>query len=454
MLNWFFFLLVAGAVLAGALNGTMAAVSDASMASAKSAVELALALVGQMGLWLGFMRILQEAGLMRSLARALAPLMRRLFPEVPADHPAMGAMILNLSANMLGLGNAATPFGLKAMVELNKLNRHQGVTTNAMALFLAINTSGVAVLPLGAVAMRAALGSRDAAGIVAPTLIATVCGTVAAILASKFFSRLKVFSVERARAAQGELAARASESTDQSETAPSNGPPAEVIEGLSQAEAIASGAAAPSLPRTAVMGIVWVALAIAAAHALRTSGASASGFSLVRDILSGWLLPLLMLAIVTIGFVRKVRIYEAFIAGAKEAFQIAIAIIPFLIAILVSIGMFRASGAMGALTHLLSPVTGLIGMPADVLPMAIIRPLSGSGALAVMTETMRTFGPDSLVGYMVSIMSGSTETTFYVLAVYFGAIGIRATRHAVASCLCADLTGMVMAVWMARLFFG
>ncbi len=447
VLNWFFFLLVAGAVLAGAINGTMAEVSEASMASAKSAVELALALVGQMGLWLGFMRILQEAGLMRSLARALAPLMRRLFPDVPADHPAMGAMILNLSANMLGLGNAATPFGLKAMIELDKLNRHRGVTTDAMALFLAINTSGVAVLPLGAVAMRAALGSQDAAGIVAPTLIATACGTVAAILASKFFSRLKVFSVERAISAQSAAASAPA-------PAPGEAPQAKAIEGLSQAEAIASGAAAHSAPRTAVMGIAWIALAVAAVQAFRSSGAASGGLDFARELLSSWLLPLLMLAIVTIGFVRKVRIYEAFIAGAKEAFQIAIAIIPFLIAILVSIGMFRASGAMGALTKLLAPITGLVGMPAEVLPMAIVRPLSGSGALAVMTETMRTFGPDSLVGYMVSIMSGSTETTFYVLAVYFGAVGIRATRHAVASCLCADLTGLMAAVWLARAFFG
>lgn len=457
MLNWFFFLLVAGAVLAGAINGTMAEVSDASMASAKSAVELALALVGQMGLWLGFMRILQEAGLMRSLARVLAPLMRRLFPEVPAEHPAMGAMILNLSANMLGLGNAATPFGLKAMIELNELNRHRGVTTNAMALFLAINTSGVAVLPLGAVAMRAALGSQDAAGIVAPTLIATACGTVVAILASKFFSRLRVFSVERALATREAASPRADAppaQADRGETVADDTPRDKAIDGLTRAEAIASEATTRSPPRAAVMGMAWIALAVAAVQAFRSSGASAGGLSFARELLSSWLLPLLMLAIVTIGFVRKVRIYEAFIAGAKEAFQIAITIIPFLIAILVSIGMFRASGAMGALTSILAPVTGLVGMPADVLPMAIIRPLSGSGALAVMTETMRTFGPDSLVGYMVSIMSGSTETTFYVLAVYFGAVGIRATRHTVASCLCADLTGMMMAVWMARLFFG
>ena len=464
LLNWFFFFLVSGAVLMGAINGTMAAVSEASMASAKSAVELSLALVGQMGLWLGFMRVLQEAGLMRSLARALAPVMRRLFPDVPADHPAMGAMILNLSANMLGLGNAATPFGLKAMVELNKLNQHRGVTTNAMALFLAINTSGVAVLPLGAVAMRAALGSRDAAGIVAPTLIATACGTLVAIVACKFFARLKVFSVERALVTQGAdggaaVAGGQAEATaaDKKEEAGDESDRGEAaaekkIAGLDQAEAIASAAAKGSVPRLAVMIAVWAVIAVFVARAM--GGGEGGALAVARELLSGWLLPLLMLGIVTLGCVRQVRVYEAFIAGAKEAFQIAISIIPFLIAILVSIGMFRASGAMDALTGLLAPVTGLIGMPAEVLPMAIIRPLSGSGALAVMTETMRAFGPDSLVGYMVSIMSGSTETTFYVLAVYFGAVGVRATRHTVPCCLCADLTGMLMAVWLARAFFG
>jgi spore maturation protein SpmA len=444
VLNWFFFLLVVGAVLAGAINGTMPQVSAASMSSAKSAVELALALVGQMALWLGFMRVLQEAGLMRSLARVLAPLMRRLFPEVPADHPAMGAMILNLSANMLGLGNAATPFGIKAMVELNKLNTRPGVATNAMALFLAINTSGVAVLPLGAVAMRATLGSTDAAGIIVPTLIVSFCSTLVAIAACKLLSRLSAFDVQGSGLVPEESA---------SNPEPRSAAPAPIA-GMDKAEAIAAEVASGSTPRLAVMCVAWVAIAVAATHAFQSAGEGTSALDFMRALLSGWLLPILMLAIVSVGFVRKVKVYEAFIAGAKEAFQVAIAIIPFLVAILVAIGMFRASGAMESLTSLLSPLTALIGMPADALPMALIRPLSGSGALAVMTETMRAFGPDSLVGYMVSIINGSTETTFYVLAVYFGAVGVRATRHTVACCLSADITGIFVAVFVTRLFFG
>ena len=197
MLNWIFLFLIGGAVLTAAFTGRMADVTAASMASAKSAVDLAIGLAGQMALWLGFMGVLREAGLMRSLARGLEKVMVRLFPEVPRDHPAMGAMIMNLAANILGLGNAATPFGLKAMTELNKLNRHPGVATNAMSLFLAINTSGVAVLPLGAVAIRATVGSKDPAGIIVPTLLATMGSTVTAILVSKLLERRPGYAPEK-----------------------------------------------------------------------------------------------------------------------------------------------------------------------------------------------------------------------------------------------------------------
>ena len=465
MLNWFFLILIAGAVLVGAFLGTLPAVSNASMDSAKSAVTLALSLVGQMGLWLGFMRVLQEAGLMRALARALAPIMKRLFPDVPEDHPAMGAMILNISANMLGLGNAATPFGLKAMVELNRLNRHPGTATNAMVLFLAINTSGVAVLPLGAVAMRAALGSNDAAGIIVPSILATMCSTLMGVIAVKILERLKAFAppdlsdtpnegtpqTGEGSAEQGDKA----ETKERKETKEASEiKKEEQIAGLSQANAIADTGAGVTTGkvRAAIVLIVWLACLFAVGRAIHA--AEAPILEVVRTMLSGWLLPMLMLAIVSAGFARRVKVYEAFISGAKEAFQIAIQIIPFLIAILVSIGMFRASGAMDAVTNILGPVTRLVGMPPEVLPMALIRPLSGSGALAILTETMKTFGPDSLVGYTVSVMSGSTETTFYVLAVYFGAVGVKATRHTVPACLAADITGILAACWISRLFFG
>ncbi|MGI5861113.1 MAG: nucleoside recognition domain-containing protein [Myxococcales bacterium] len=435
MLNWVFLILVGGAVITAAFTGTMKQVTDASLSSAKAAVELAIGLIGQMGLWLGFMRVLQDAGMMRTLSRLLAPVMRRLFPDVPGDHPAMGAMIMNIAANMLGLGNAATPFGLKAMVELDKLNPRKGVATNAMALFLAINTSGVAVLPLGVIAVRATLGSSDAAGIVIPSIIATALSTLTALIVVKLLEKRRFFALERY-----ELASEGTTATQQP------------IKGLEQAEQLAAEVVSASRGRTAVAAVVWLAVAAALVPFVRN--ASGTGLEITRALMSDWLLPVLMLAIVTVGFARKVKVYESFIAGAKDAFQIAVTIIPFLLAIIVAIGMFRASGAMEALTGALSPITGLIGMPAETLPMALIRPLSGSGALAVMTETMRTYGPDSLIGYIVSIMNGSTETTFYVLAVYFGAVQVRAARHTVAACLCADTLGILGSVLLARLFFG
>lgn len=437
MLNWVFLLLVGGAVLTAAFTGTMKDVTAASLGSAKSAVDLAIGLVGQMGLWLGFMRVLQDAGLMRSIARGLAPLMRRLFPDVPAEHPAMGAMIMNMAANVLGMGNAATPFGLKAMVELDKLNARKGVATNAMALFLAINTSGVAVLPLGVVAVRATLGSKDPAGIVLPTLLATIVNTVVAVVAIKFFQRLPMYAAERFTAVEGVR---------------TEGPTAEA---MARAEAEAESVPPASIEGR-LLGIgVLVALAAALViqgQALRAGGAD--GLEVTRTIFSDWLLPVLMLGIVAFGASRRVRVYESFIAGAKEAFGIATSIIPFLLAILVAIGMFRASGGMGALVSVLSPVTSLFGLPAEALPMALIRPLSGSGALAVMTETMKSNGPDSIVGYMVSIMNGTSETTFYVLAVYYGSVGVRSIRHTLAGCIAADLAGLASAVALTHLFFG
>lgn len=428
MLNWIFLLLIAGAVLTGAFKGTMKPVTEASISSAKSAVELAIGLIGQMGLWLGFMRVLQDAGLMKNIANGLSPVMRRLFPEVPADHPAMGAMIMNLSANILGLGNAATPFGLKAMKELDKLNTRKGVATNSMALFLAINTSGVAVLPLGVIAVRATLGSTNAAGIVIPSILATMCSTLIGILAIKLLERRKMFAVENYPAVESETSAMPT--SDKVETP--------------EVESVVS-----SSWRLVLTLALWAAMVVAGVLYVRWHPASA--FETMRVMMSEWLLPILMLFVVSIGFCKKVKIYESFIAGAKEAFQIAVTIIPFLLAIIVAIGIFRASGAMEAIIRVLSPITAMVGMPAETLPMAFLRPLSGSGAFAVMTETMKTYGADSLIGNIVSVINGSTETTFYVLAVYFGSVGIRAIRHTMAACLCADVVGIAASVILVKL---
>lgn len=439
MLNGIFLVLIAGAVLTAAFNGSMPRVTEQSLGAARAAVDLAVGLIGQMSLWLGFMAVLRDAGLMRSLARALKPVMVRLFPQVPAEHPAMGAMIMNIAANMLGLGNAATPFGLKAMRELSRLNTHPGVATNAMVLFLAINTSGVAVLPLGVVAVRATLGSTDPAGIVIPSLLATAASTVVAVLLAKFLERRSAFRPEKyvEPGAAGGAAV-----------------PEEDVAGLAEAQKVAAVETQGGGWRRLLVAAAGLVLAFALVRHVVSTAGELGAFGAVRGVFSDWLLPVLMAGIVLFGFGRRVKVYESFVAGAKEGFQIAVMVIPFLVAILVAIAMFRASGAMEALVGVLSPVTAALGFPAEALPMALIRPLSGSGALGVMTESMKTHGPDSFVGYLVSILNGSTETTFYVLAVYLGSVQVRASRHAVAACLGADLTGICAATALAHLFFG
>jgi spore maturation protein SpmA len=440
VLNWIFLILIGASVLTAAFTGTMPKVTAASLNSAKAAVDLAIGLVGQMALWLGFMGVLREAGLMRSIARGLKPVMVRLFPDVPPEHPGMGAMIMNLAANVLGLGNAATPFGIKAMVELNKLNRYPGVSTNAMALFLAINTSGVAVLPLGAVAVRAALGSKNPAGIIVPTLLATMLSTATAVLIGKLLEKRPRFAPEKyydaSTAPAGEAEVKSPDAAK-----------------MAEAEAIAAPRPGATGWRLAIEALVLGAMGFAVVRYFAIAPPEQQGFEAVRGLFSDWLLPVLMLLIVIFGFGRQVKVYEVFVASAKEGFQIAITIIPFLVAIIVAIGMFRESGAMNALVSVLSPVMAWVGFPPEALPMALIRPLSGSGALAVMSETMKTYGPDSFVGFLVSVINGSQETTFYVLALYFGSVHVRAIRHTLVICLLADLAGVTGALIFSRIFW-
>ena len=437
MLNWIFLLLIVAATVTGALSGTMGAVSERRIDAAKAAVELALGLLGQMAQWLGDMQVLQDAGLMRVIARALEPIMSRLFPDVPVEHPAMGAMIMNIAANMLGLGNAATPFGIKAMIELNRLNPRPGVATNPMALFLAINTSGVAVLPLGVIAVRATMKADNVTGIFLPSILATMCSTLVAIVVAKSLERVGLFSVERA--APPEEAAQEGLQPD--------------ADGLAAAEAIAGAERPLSRPKLglslAVLAAIGVGLALTVTRAPPEQGA----FDTLKLISREWILPVLLVSILLVGFSKDVKVYESVVKGAKQGFSVGVMIIPFLVAILVAIGMFRASGAMDYMVAWVGPVTAAVGLPAEALPMAFIRPLSGSGALAVLMETMTTYGPDSFIGFLVSVMSGSTETTFYTLAVYFGAVGIRSARHTVVACLAADVAGILAATVWARAFF-
>jgi spore maturation protein SpmA len=390
----------------------MEALSKSMVDSAAGSVELALGLVGVMTLFLGLMKVAEAGGLLTVIARLIRPLMTRLFPDVPAEHPAMGAMILNLSANALGLGNAATPFGIRAMQELNRLNPHPGTATDAMALFLAVNTSSVTLLPTGVIALRAAAGSADPAGILPTTLFATACSTLAAIAAAKLMGRLA------RRGAMPPAAAAAAE-----------------LPSPEAADEAASGIAG-AYP-------LWVSLLTLAAVLALIPLTVAYGRAI-----SPWIMPGLMAAFLIYGLCRRVRVYESFVDGAREGFQVAVKIIPYLVAILVAVGMLRASGALDALVSALDPWTARAGLPAAALPMALMRPLSGSGAFAVLASVINdpAIGPDSYAGYLVSTLQGCTETTFYVLAVYFGAVQVRRIRHALAAGLVADAAGIVAAI--------
>ncbi len=432
-MNWIWLGLVVASVVAAAFGGTMADVTAASIDSARSAVSLALGLVGVMAFWLGLMRIVQEGGLLHTLARALRPLMARLFPEVPADHPAMSAMIMNMASNMLGLGNAATPFGIKAMQELDRLNPRPGVATNAMALFLAINTSNIALAPLGVIALRASLGSTDAAGIWLPTLFATSLSTIVGITAAKLLQRVVATGPETA-------------------AEPATSRP----EAVRLPDEARLGADRPaSRPGCLAAGLTLAALGLGFVLHLRAG--TAAGLSLgelLREAASSWLLPVLIVLMLVYGLAKRVAVYDAMITGAKEGFEVALRIIPFLVAMIVAAGMFRASGLLGGIIAVIGPALSLLGFPPEALPMALLRPLSGSGAYGIMAEIMQAEGPDSLVGYLVSTLQGSTETTFYVLAVYFGAVGVTRVRHALAAGLTADLAGVIGAVMAVRWLVG
>jgi spore maturation protein SpmA len=434
----------------------MDTLTAALLEAAKGAVDVAFGLIGPMVLFLGMMQVLRDAGAMSAVARGLAPLMRRLFPDVPAEHPAMGAMIMNLTANIFGLGNAATPFGLKAMQELDRLNPHPGVATNAMVLFLAINTAGLAVFPTSMIAARAALGSADPGGIFLPTLLASLAGTAVGVLVAFALARLPLYAPERYLAAGGTSAAGGT-LADGMRTADEAGLLAEARSGGTPLRT----AIAWSIAALFLLGIVHAALARlfqidlcgGLLHApLDPEAASISLWEfLMKELLSQWLIPFLLFGSALFGWARGVKVYESAIQGAREGFQIFVMILPFLVLILVSVGMFRASGALDFLISCLSPVTGLVGFPAEALPMALVRSLSGSGSYGIVMDTMKVHGPDSLIGYLVSVINGSSETTFYVLAVYFGSVGVRSVRHAVVACLAADAAGVLASLLFTRL---
>jgi spore maturation protein SpmB len=372
---------------------------------------------------------------MHALAKLLRPLMTRLFPDVPAEHPAMGSMIMNMAANMLGLANAATPLGLRAMQDLEKLNPRPGTATNAMCTFLALNTSSVQIIPASAVAILAAAGSVQPTAIIGTALIATICSTAVGLIAVKSLEKLPFYKLPPVTAA--DEAAKRKEEAEQPETLTTPAP-----------DPLGLG----SRLLLAIFGVFFLYLV------WQTANAGYDGdrgwFASYVEALSILAIPFLLSFFPLYAALRSVPVYEEFVEGAKEGFQVALRIIPFLVAILVAIGMFRGAGGIDMLSRALDPALKFVGFPAELLPMALMRPLSGSGSLGIFSELVATHGPDSILARMAGTIMGSTETTFYVLAVYFGSVAIRRTRHAVPAGLIADVAGIAASIIVCRIVFG
>ncbi len=379
-----------------------AAMTGAAFDMAKTGFEISLGLTGVMCLWLGVMRLGEVGGAVDWLARAFAPLLHRLFPSVPEGHPAIGAVVMNMTANMLGLDNAATPLGLKAMGELQTLNPEPDRATDAQILFLVLNTSAVTLIPATIFVYRKQLGAVDPTDIFIPILVATYCSTMVGLLTVAFVQKLKLWDPV-------------------------------VLTYLGGLTALVAGIVAyfSRLPQ----------------EVMEAQSAIISNFVIFTIIV-----VFLMLALW-----KRQPVYETFVEGAKDGFKVAIGIIPYLVAMLVGIGVFRASGALDWLldgVRVAATTAGLDTRWVDGVPTALMKPLSGSGARGMMIEAMETYGADSFAGRLSSIIQGSTETTFYVLAVYFGSVGVKRTRHALACGLAADLAGVVAAILVCYLFFG
>lgn len=429
-INTIWLMMIVSATVVAAFRGTLGDVTKASFEAAETAVTLAIGLIGGMALWLGLIQVVEAAGGMRAIAHLIRPLMIRLFPDIPPEHPAMSAMVLNMAANALGLGNAATPLGLKAMAELNKLNPIPGTATDAMILFLAINTSSVTLIPVGVITIRASAGAENPAAILLPTLFATVCSTLTAIILSKLLARRQPIS---------DINSDANVTENDKVDEP-------ILEEISETFN------PPSKISQFIFISFAVAFAVAIIHHLRQTDLQTLINPQTFEQISNAVIPLLICGFLLWGYFKGVPVYETVTEGAKEGFQVAVRVIPFMVAIFVAIGMFRASGALDLIATILSPLTTQIGLPTEALSMALIRPLSGSGAFGLMSEIIEK-NPNSFLAYLVSTMQGSTETTFYVLAVYFGSIGIINTRYTLLAALSADAVGIISALIICYLTF-
>jgi spore maturation protein SpmA len=429
MLNYIWLGLVLLAVLLGGFEGKLQEVTGAAFEACKTAVmTIALPLAGVMALWLGLMKIAEKSGLVNLLARALRPLLRWLFPDVPANHPAMGSMVMNMAANMLGLSNAATPLGLRAMQDLEKLNPRPGTATNAMCTFLAINTSSIQLIPATTVAILAAAGSKNPTVIIGTAFFATCCSTIAGVLAVKTFERLPMYALPKVENSNAPTEQEATERVDSFEK--------------------------PKWWGTLILLAFAACFLIFGWQFMQAQSASRSTLVNLVEAVSYLAIPFLMAFFPLYGALSRVKVYEEFVEGAKEGFQVSIRIIPYLVAIIASVAMFRAAGGIDIITRFLGPALNAIQFPTELLPLVLMRPLSGSGANGLFAELVQAHGPDSLLTRMGASVMGSTETTFYVIAVYFGSVAIRRTRHAVPAGLVADFAGVTASIIICRLVFG
>ncbi|MGA3084102.1 MAG: nucleoside recognition domain-containing protein [Thermodesulfobacteriota bacterium] len=377
------------------------AMMNSTFEMAKTGFEISLGLTGVMTLWMGLMRVGEKGGIVNLMSRAVGPLFRRLFPEIPKDHPAAGSIMLNIAANMLGLDNAATPLGLKAMTQLQEINREKDTASNAMIMFLVLNASGLTVIPVSIMVYRAQLGAADPSDVFIPILLATFCSALAGLVSVALIQRISLLNKV-------------------------------VLAYLGTFTLLVSG-------------IIWYFSTIPQDRINTLSTVSAN------IILFG-----IIMAFILLAFFRKVNVYEAFIEGAKDGFFISIKIIPFLVAILVAVGVFRVSGALDYIVGGIGNLVAAMGVDREfvnALPTAFMKPLSGSGSRGMMVDAMKQFGADSFVGRLSCIFQGASDTTFYIIAVYFGSVGIRKTRYALTCGLIADFAGVLAAIFIAYLFF-
>jgi len=382
-------------------SGIFSTVIQSVFDMSKTAFEIAIGLTGILAFWLGMMKIGEKAGAVQMLARLVSPLMKRLFPSIPENHPAMGSILMNISANMLGLDNAATPLGLKAMKELQELNPKKDTASDAQVLFLVLNASGLTLIPVSIMTYRAKLGAANPADIFLPILFATFFSTVVGILVTAFFQKIEIKNVVFLS----------------------------WFIGLS----------------AAVFGTLWY-----------FSTLSAEEMGIASAFLGGIILFAIIMFFLTLSAIKKVMPFDAFVEGAKEGFSTAVMVIPYLIAILAAVAAFRASGAMDFIMSGVAAGFNFCGIPADIvpsLPTAIMKPLSGSGARGMMVDAMQQYGADSFAGRLSCMFQGTTDTTFYIIAVYFGSVAIRKTRHAVFCGLAADVAGVIAAITIAYIFF-